>query len=181
MLSFNVIVTALLVMCIVLSYFQWIYVKRAHDDMLTIDKMSRKTFIWMMLEIFINLIHPMPFLVNTTFEEKVYILNINIEKRIDTILFSFMLTFRVYHFLRPIFLSSYFMNNRAFRVCRINGINCSYLFSIRGLFSVYSIPFTVLAYVATNLFFGVLFRFNEGSAHRINPAVQNFNWRNSFW
>ena len=84
--------------------------------MLIIDTMTKDRIITMIAEIFINIIHPMPFFVNETFEEEVFVPDTTVDMRVDSVLLMWMSVFRSYHFFRPLLYYSYLMDNRAFRI-----------------------------------------------------------------
>jgi len=181
LLSVNLFITFLVIALTIMSYFQEVFIRRAEGVLLTIDTLDKERIIWLIFEIVLNLIHPMPFLANATFQEKIYVLDISLPKRYDWVLYLAMLHIRFYHFLRPFLLSSDFMTNRAFRVCKISRTDCNYWFAIRSIFKKYTMSVTCWLFVFWTAFYGALLRFNEGSAHELNDEVQNFNWDNSFW
>ncbi|CAI2384870.1 unnamed protein product [Moneuplotes crassus] len=125
LLSVNLFITFLVIALTIMSYFQEVFIRRAEGVLLTIDTLDKKRIICLIFEIVLNLIHPMPFLANTTFQEKIYVLDISLPKRYDCVLYLAMLHIRFYHFLRQFLLSSDFMTNRAFRVCKISKTNCN--------------------------------------------------------
>ncbi|CAI2359204.1 unnamed protein product [Moneuplotes crassus] len=181
LLSCNLFITFLVSILTAFSYYQGVFIKRAEGVLLTIDSLQKEQLIWLILEIILNFIHPMPFLCNTTFNEQVYPLNISLPKRVDTVLFIAMVHIRAYHLCRPFLLSSDYMTNRAYRVCNISRTDCSYWFAIRSVFKAYTASVTVLLFIFCTIFYGALLRFNEGAAHVYSEKVQNFNWRNSLW
>lgn len=181
LLSVNLFITFLVIVLTIMSYFQEVFIRKAEGVLLTIDTLDRERIIYLIFEIVLNLIHPMPFLANATFQEKIYVLDISLPKRYDWVLYLAMLHIRFYHFLRPFLLSSDFMTNRAFRVCKISRTDCNYWFAIRSTFKKYTMSVTCWLFVFWTAFYGALMRFNEGSAHELNDEVQNFNWDNSFW
>ena len=88
------IVTCLLIMNIIFSYYMFIEMKRARGEMLVIDSMPKGMKIQMIIECLANLIGPFPALVNTTYQEQVFTADITIPKRIDTVLLTIMFWIR---------------------------------------------------------------------------------------
>lgn len=181
LLSAHLIVTILLVINIIFSYYMYLEMRRARGEMLTIDSMPRRMKIQMIIECLANLIGPYPFLANVTYKEQVFVADITIDKRIDTVLLSLMFLLRWYHWFRPILYYSYFMDNRAMRVCKIGGHNCSFMFSIKWMINVSTLWVTVYLYTFATVFFGLLLRYNEQQAHAQDDTLQNFSTRNSLW
>jgi hypothetical protein len=131
MLIGNFILTISLVISIIFSYYIWMQFKRSTGEMLKIDTFSRTDKITLVFEIFANIIMPFPFMVNTTFREYVYVAEVYLDKRVDTIFLTMMYFLRFYHLVRPVLYYSFYMSNRSYRVCKFYGFNCDFMFSIK--------------------------------------------------
>ena len=112
----NCFFSLFLVISIIQSYLIWMKYEQAQGIALTIEGMSTRTIIHLFIEILINVIMPYPPLINTTYREYVYVINKYIDKRVDTILISFMFILRAYHIPRFFLYNSMYMKNRAVRV-----------------------------------------------------------------
>jgi hypothetical protein len=105
--------------------------KRATGKMLKIDTYTFNEQILLIIEVAINLVGPLPPLVNVTFDERVYVADIDVPKRVNTIFLTMMFFLRSYHLFRPILYYSYYMCNRAYRICDIGSHSCSFMFAIK--------------------------------------------------
>lgn len=127
----NAITTLLLVICIVKSYFIWLSYEKVLGWKLVIDRLPKHRYRQMLFEILINVVMPYPPLINTTYSEYVYVNNEYFQKRVDTILLTLMFMFRFYHILKLLIYKSMYMNNRAFRICRLYGHECDLMFAAK--------------------------------------------------
>lgn len=177
----NVIWTFLLVLTIIYSYFIWMKYEQALGIRLIIERMSRSNFKSMWFEILINIISPYPFLMNITYKEYVYGVNLYIDKRIDTILIWFMFAFRAYHIPRYLLYGSMYMSNRAVRVWRLYGHEWELMFAAKSVFNRSALKIFPILYLAMVVAVGTLLHFNEQQAYNQIPKLSNFNWSNSFW
>lgn len=175
------LITLFLVYSIIKSYELWLQMKRATGKMLTLDSLTFDNQVFLVFEVVINLIAPFPALVNTTFQESVYVADISLPKRVNTVLFTAMFFLRSYHLVRPLLYYSYYMGNRAYRVCNIGNHQCTFSFAMKAWFSVSSFSVTAFLYGFATFYFGILLRFNEEQAHRQNSDLQHYSWRNSLW
>lgn len=92
-----------------------------------------------------------------------------------------MFVFRFYHIVRPILLRSIFMENRAYRICKIYGHECTFMFSAKCTFSEAAATLMPIMYASLVIIVGALIRFNEAQAYNQNNSLKNFTWLNSFW
>ena len=177
----NSILTLFLVVNIIISYFIRLKLERLNGSLLTIEGMPTKMKIIMAVEILLNIVMPYPPLVNTTYQEYVYATKTYIDKRVDTVLIWLMFAFRFYHVVRPLILKSQFMENRAFRICKIYGHQCTLMFSAKSIFSESAATLMPIMYCWFVIMIGALIRFNEAQAYNQNNSLKNFTWFNSFW
>lgn len=85
--------------------------KTKYDDLLNTGHWK-----YVVKEIIVNLISPMPFLYNITYEEFIYVDQVKVRVMVNTILLILMILIRLYHIVRIVLISSYFMSSRAARV-----------------------------------------------------------------
>ena len=181
LLIVNVILTVLLVSWIIKSYFIWHAYERILGWKLTIDKLSNESIKEMIFEIFINIVMPYPFLINTMYDEIVYIVGGTIEKRVDTILLSLMFLFRFYHILKLFIYTAMYMNNRAFRIWRLYGHECGLMFAAKWIATKSAFVVFFIMYFYLVVIVGILLHFNEQQASNQNSSLKAFSWGNSFW
>jgi hypothetical protein len=175
------VITLFLAFNIYHSYVLWLDMKRATGKMLKIDTYTFNEQILLIIEVAINLVGPLPPLVNVTFQEKVYVADIDAPKRVNTIFLTMMFFLRSYHLFRPILYYSYYMCNRAYRICDIGSHSCSFMFAIKWWFNTSPLYITMSMYWFSTIFFGALLRYNEEQAHVYNEELQHFSWANSWW
>lgn len=94
-----------------------------HEDLINTGQWKFTAF-----EMLINAISPMPFLLNVTYSEFYYVDRVSVDAKINTILFIVMVLSRLYHLMKSILISTYYMTTRAYRVTSIYGVSSSYLF-----------------------------------------------------
>lgn len=76
----------------------------------------------------------MPFLYKETYEDFYYVDNVFVHVQINTALLILMIVLRTYHIYRCILVSSYYMSDRAIRMCFVFGVNNDYTYAFRALF-----------------------------------------------
>ena len=70
----------------------------------------------MLIEMFFNIISPMPFLYKETYQDYYYVDMVHVDAQINTILLIAMIVLRTYHIYRAFLISSYYMSDRAIRM-----------------------------------------------------------------
>lgn len=158
LLCWNLIVTFLLWINIMMSYNLWIKYLRASGSMLLIDRMPNTTILQMIGEWLINIISPLPFIVNDTFKNYNYKTEVYFDMQKNTPLLYAMFFWRAYHFARPIFYYCDFMSSRAFRIWKIYGHEWSFMFSIKSLFKRSSAFITFVLMLFYTIYFGAMIR-----------------------
>ena len=181
LLLFNMIVTLILCINIILSHLLWFRYLRAKGAMLTIDKISNYQYLLIAIELFANCITAYPFIVNTSFREFSYETKNKFDMNVNTIFIVLMFLLRTYHFVRPLLYYSPFMSNRAFRICNLYGFDCDIMFAIKGVFKEYNFGIIYSLYGFCILFFGGLYRFADHQCFLQGEWSQNFSWSNSWW
>lgn len=130
-------------------------------------------------EIILAAITPLPFIVNSTFEET----NVNYDKNVRYRYNDFLLVFsfiKLYIPCRFVLMSSYFQSSRAQRVTEMNGHKASYLFSIKCLTKDSPYLFVITNLLLCTFVFGYTIRIfdtdlNEESNHDFDQ------FRNPLW
>jgi hypothetical protein len=97
------------------------------------------TNLWqfMLLELVLNLISPMPFLQDVEYTDYYYGEGVNVKIHLNTALLVIMVLFRIYHVERCVLISTYYMSDRAYRVSMIYGRALGYSFALKSIYKTY--------------------------------------------
>ena len=161
----NTVLSTFLVFNIIWSYFirkKW---KVVTGSLLTIDDMPTDMKIDMTVEWLLNLVMPYPPLYNTTFREYEYSTKSYVNIRIDTVLLFLMFIIRFYHVIRPILLSSLYMESRAHRICKVYGHEWTMMFSAKSIFTESAALLMPLMYALFVVIVGTLLHIWELQAY----------------
>mmetsp|Transcript_13191 Transcript_13191/g.15275 ORF Transcript_13191/g.15275 Transcript_13191/m.15275 type:complete len:194 (-) Transcript_13191:508-1089(-) len=180
-LIFNLISTLIHLLAVAWNYYLLINYLKISKKMLKIDSLSSSMKLNLAFEIILNVVMPYPFTMDYTFQEYVYINDIYVSKRYDTILLVLMYFFRFYHIVTLNLIVTRFMDNRAQRVCGLYGALCGFMFAFKCWFKQNSLVLSFVIYLFVSIVFGALFRFNGEQAHMENSGLQEFSWSNSMW
>lgn len=154
----NMMVTAILCMNIIASYIIWVKYLQASGQMLTIDRLSVMNKLQVIAEVALNWVMPLPFILNSTFQDKDYNTNQFYEQRINTFLFVLMFYIRLYHVIRVLLFFSQYMSNSSFRIWSIYGHDCTFMFAIKWWFRQYRFLVVYPMYGYFILFYGTMMR-----------------------
>jgi hypothetical protein len=97
------------------------------------------TNLWqfILLEVALNLISPMPFLHDVEYTDYYYVEDVNVKIHLNTALFVIMVLCRVYHVESCVLISTYYMSDRAYRVSLIYGRALGYSFALKSIYKTH--------------------------------------------
>lgn len=173
LLSFNLLVTILLLVSLYFSYkmqFSWMKARgflSKNDDLI-----NTGMYKYLVGELIVCFISPIPFIYDSTFTEVNDNYGVDIHHWYNDLLLAWSFI-RIYLIIRCILANCFYMSTRAQRVCQMNGCHASYMFAIKSLMK--DQPYLVLLtnVVLSMFYFGYLIRIFDQDLSSVSG--QNFN------